>query len=166
MVDFNEGHTHGQGMECALCSGAHDLKSMEAWEEDCIRKNGFYVHYVYARYVGDIPESPYVNYHTHGFQRSWSHRDFQIVFPLPPQVAHGIFWTLADHVKAGRKYEEGLYNEVLNGFPVRMMPTRETGRDVLRVILPDKNGLFPDEHGVAEIFAGQSGADVEYPKEG
>ncbi len=110
-----------------------------------------------AHIVVDDPDSPTgFNWHTHGLQEGYDHRDFQLVCPLPPKVAHQIGATLVDLVKAGatlgsgQKLEQVLHGELL----VKLVAAKECGRPVLRIILPDRSGKL-DLGEIAEPFARQ-----------
>ena len=155
MTDHKHDH---DGPECGMCkTGQMDQRSMNAWEIDAMKKSGFYVHY-----VSPIPGSEFVNFHTHGFRKSWDHPDFQIIIPIPPKVGHSLFWDLVDRVKAGEKFKDGdEVDELVRNFPVRLVTARETGRDVLRIIIPDKDGRFPGDAGVSELFSQQPDAIVD-----
>lgn len=86
------------------------------------------------------------NYHTHGLVEKYGHQDLQVVFPLPPNIAHGIFWSMVDLVAAGTKFEVGKkYKEVLRNYEVSFIETTECDRKVLRLILPDKEGNLARE---------------------
>ena len=88
-----------------------------------------------------------VNFHTPGMDR-YGHKDFQIVLPYPHQELCRILNTLGFQVRDGKVFSNG---ESIPGIyedcDVRLMEFEETGRMVLRVIVPDKNNRFPDEPG-------------------
>lgn len=88
------------------------------------------------------------NYHTHGLQENFDHPDIQIVFPMPPHICHPLANIVVELIKGGKKFTEGDINfDILAGdFPVRFIKAKECGRDILRMILPDKQGkLLPEE---------------------
>ena len=156
---MTDAHNHEEGHECAMCSGKMTADSLEAWEKEMTRKHGFCSHF-----VGD-PDCRYSNYHTHGFRKTWDHDDFQIVVSIPPNVANNLFWTFADRVKAGERFSDGSQvDKILKGHLVHLKKAREGGRDVLRIILPDKNGLFPEDHGVDRYFGMQETVELLEPK--
>lgn len=130
-------------------SGAPDLTELRRWQDECLRKNGFYVHYVPG-------EDGAINAHTHGFDATWGHPDVQIVLPLPPDVAHGIFWTVRDLIASGRVFKDGETCEgILKNYPVSFARAREGGRDVLRLLLPDNTGALPADARCSERFKKQ-----------
>ena len=90
----------------------------------------------------DDPCSPTgFNAHTHGFEETWDTLNVQIVMPLPPVVVQGVFHGVADLMKEGVRFEEDKdYDKIAKGLNVRFIKARETGRDVWRMIVPDKAG--------------------------
>ena len=134
-------------------------KEYRKWEIDALRKSGFYVHSVPDDFKDRPPPLDELsNHHTHGFDETWGHLDFQIVLRLDPRTAHGLFWTLADRVKAGETFEAGKdYDEVAAApYKVRMVEAQETGRKVLRVLIPDANNRLPGDEGVDPHYAIQT----------
>ena len=150
---------HPTACECARCAaiaaGATPAEAdteIRARDEKMLKQFGWLAHIVV-----DDPDSPTsFNWHTHGLQEGYDHRDFQIVCPLPPNVAHQIGTTLADRVKAGEKFGSGQkLDQVLRGdMLVKLVAATECGRPVLRIILPDRQGKL-DLGEIAEPFARQ-----------
>lgn len=127
---------------CVCCNGM-SMDDLRKWEAEKMSKSGFFMHYV------PYNEEGYVSSHTHGVKKSWNHPDFEIVIPVGPETANSIMWELVNRVKKGETFEAGKkYDRVIKGFEVGFAWAVEDGRDVLRVILPDKNGLFPEDDGV------------------
>ena len=88
-----------------------------------------------------------VNFHTHGMGR-YGHKDLQIVLPYPHQELCRILNTLGSQVRDGKVFTDGeRIPGIYEDCDVRLMEFEETGRTVLRVIVPDKNNRFPDEPG-------------------
>lgn len=100
------------------------------------------VHYVLDQYgPGGI-----CNGHTHGMEK-YGNLDFQIVLPISPEKITLLLNTICLEVQKGRRFEQGDYpleNEVYTA-PFRLQKVRETGRDVLRIILSDPNFRFPED---------------------
>lgn len=135
--------------ECVGCTEGLEA-AMKKTAED-IAKYGFAVHGVH-----DYPDG-FANYHTHGIAETVGHPDFQIVMPLPFDVSMSIFWTLFRRVKDGERFAAGQSaDRVIKGYQVRFLEAREDGRDVLRLLLPDKNGKFPGEPGCVPAWAQQA----------
>ena len=138
--------TKCQCQRCAeIAAGATPAEAtakMRQFEETNLRTHGWFAHL-----VADDPDSPTgFNWHTHGLQEKYDHRDFQIVIPLPAPVVHRIGTTLANRVKAGEKFGSGQkLADVIEGggrlagqdLLVKLIAATECGRPVLRVILPD-----------------------------
>ena len=87
------------------------------------------------------------NYHTHGMKK-YKHPDFQLVLNYDMQVAGYILNTLADRVRSGERFKDGEYVKgIFLDCDVRLDTFVEDGRKVLRVIVPDKYNIFPNEMG-------------------
>ena len=125
--------------DCKACN--EGIESVLKQQEDAMKKHGWYAHYII-----DEKEHPkfgitFANFHTHGVQESFGHPDFQIVIPLPLATAHAIITKLVDHVKNGGKFPDGeVVYEIVKNYPVKMFAVSESGRNVLRIILPDDDG--------------------------
>lgn len=150
---------HDHGCICEMCSGRHTLDSLEAKEIEMTKKYGFFCHFVFDN------DCRYANFHTHGFRKTWGHDDFQIVALLPPNVANNLFWNFANRVKAGEHFADGgRVDKIVNNYDVLLKKAREGGRDVLRIIIPDKNGLFPEDPGVDRYYGMQETVELIEPK--
>lgn len=90
------------------------------------------------------------NAHTHGMEK-YHHMDFQLVLALPEQEIARIFIILVNRVKAGERFHDGdLVSGIYEDCDVRLNEYEETGRTILRVIIPDRYNLFPEnEHCMA-----------------
>jgi len=107
-----------------------------AWEAEQIEKHGWYIHF-----VGDEQSATRTNIHTHGLPAKYGHLDLQLVVPLPPKVARGVFWSVVDKIAAGTVFSPGdRASEIVKGYDVKFVKAQECGRDLLRIILPDKDG--------------------------
>lgn len=127
------------------------MKNAKKFQIEMMQKFGFYVHAVSDPYAPND-----VNMHTHGFEESWGHADFQICLPMDPQTAAGIFHSLADHIKGGKKFELGYYDGLVqDGYRVKFVNALESGRNVLRVILPQQNGVIDSGGMTIEPYANQ-----------
>src|SRR5690606_14864493 len=96
------------------------------------------------------------NYHTHGVFESFGHLDFQIVLPIDPYVARGLFHTIIDEVKSGRSFEEGEEYFGLVQDPnipkMSFMVTEEADRKVMRILIPDQKGIMPGKEECDSAF--------------
>lgn len=131
--------------DCEICRNG-----MEAYREkelEILKKHGWLIHFVTE------PDSlGLVNVHTHNINNFLGHPDFQIAYPLEPNVAGGILHGLVDKIKKGSKFKEGDETDgILKGMPVGFFAVKEGNRYVLRVILPDANGVVARDR-IAEPF--------------
>ena len=93
------------------------------------------------------------NCHTHGMGK-YNHLDFQIVFPAKSERLAVLLNTIGLMVQRGQRFEPGDYpmdNGVFTA-PFRICKARETGRDVLRIILCDPNYRFPENPLCADPY--------------
>ncbi|RSK49701.1 DUF4262 domain-containing protein [Bacillus canaveralius] len=117
-----------------------------------LEQHGWYMDAIYA----DEYDGIHANYHTHGVRENFNHMDFQIVLNMDPEVANDVFYTLIDYINSGRKFEEGKeYSNILEGYKIAFKQYSEMGRNVLRVLLPDENGILPTENGCDEYYKKQ-----------
>lgn len=85
------------------------------------------------------------NAHTHGMQK-YGHMDFQLVICYDPQIIMYILNTLGLRVQSGQHFHAGDYvSGIFVDCDIRLDEYEETGRTVLRVIIPDKNNIFPED---------------------
>ncbi len=127
-------HKHKSGQKCYACE--HSMEELHKKEAECLKKDKFYVHLVAEE------DGRRINAHTHGLVENFSHPDLQIVAAIPPKIIMRIFWDIVGQLKEGKTFQDGKkYKGVIgNNLEVLFWKTRETGRDVLRIILPDSNG--------------------------
>lgn len=92
------------------------------------------------------------NAHTHGMNR-YGHKDFQLVLRYPNEEMCRILNTLGLAVQNGAKFKDGEYiNGIYEDCAIRLQSFWETDREVLRVIIPDKNNVFPYEESCEEKY--------------
>ena len=92
------------------------------------------------------------NFHTHGMEK-YGHLDFQVVLELDPNDIAFILNTLGMRVQSGEKLNAGdLVYGIFEDCPIRLDEFEETGRTVLRVIIPDEKNIFPDEEVCNDDF--------------
>lgn len=99
---------------------------------------------------GFLPQT--CNAHTHGMEK-YHHMDFQVVLALPVEEIADILNTLGMRVQAGERFHNGdLVSGIFEDCDIRLDEYEETGRTVLRVIIPDANNIFPDDDRCMPIF--------------
>lgn len=96
---------------------------------------------------------PYTcNAHTHGMER-YGHLDFQVVLFLPPNEIARILNPMGLRVQNGERFRAGDYvSGIYEDCPIRLDAFEETGRTVLRVVIPDKYGVFPEDENCMETY--------------
>lgn len=104
-------------------------------------------------YVFDANDKPYaVDIHTHGMEK-YNHPNFQIVLPIQKEIAAAILNTICLTVKYGFKYDEGVYDGLMqNRFDIKMIKVNE---NLLRCIIPDEHNLFYDSPKCDKIYKHQ-----------
>lgn len=126
------------------------LAKMKEWEDKCIKEHGWYVHVVPSN------TEPFLNVHTHGLEKSFKHKDLQIVLPMDPKISHGVISSAIDLIKEGTVFKEGeRYSEVITNFDVTCINTQEADREVIRIILPDPQGCLGVWEMKDPIYKGQ-----------
>ena len=92
------------------------------------------------------------NAHTHGMER-YHHMDFQMVLYLPFEEIGRILNTLGLRVQAGERFHHGdLVSGIYEDCDIRLDEYEETGRRVLRVVIPDKYNVFPEEENCMPVY--------------
>ena len=92
------------------------------------------------------------NAHTHGMER-YRHMDFQMVLYLPFEEIGRILNTLGLRVQAGERFHDGdLVSGIYEDCDIRLDEYEETGRRVLRVVIPDKYNVFPEEENCMPVY--------------
>lgn len=142
------------GCECEACV---DPVAAAARHAELMKKHGWVVHCVT---MTEEQLEPWLNIHTHGLEENFGHSDLQLTLPcrlgLPPSLLHGILVSIVNRIKEGVRLSPGEYIEgVVRNLPVRLARKKESKRTVQRVLLPDKDGLFPGDAGCSELFAAQ-----------
>ncbi len=96
---------------------------------------------------------PYTcNAHTHGMEQ-YGHLDFQVVLLLPACEIARILNTMGLRVQNGEHFQAGDYvSGIYEDCQVRLDAFEETGRTVLRVVIPDKYGVFPEDENCMETY--------------
>ena len=92
------------------------------------------------------------NAHTHGMEK-YAHPDFQLVLSLPIQEIGRILNELGFRVRAGERFKPGdMVSGIYEDCHVRLDEFEESGRKVLRVIIPDTRNRFPEEEQCGDMY--------------
>lgn len=105
-------------------------------------------------YIVNQPElhQHLANTHTHGME-NYHHLNFQLVLNLPPEHLCYLLNTLGKRVQDGETFQDGdLVSGLYENCDIRLKKMRETGRDVLRLIIPDKYNQFPEKPDCMEPY--------------
>ena len=117
--------------ECEVCRDG--VEAFEERQEELMEKHGWVTHYVFD------DKTLMINCHTHGLVEKFGHPDLQIVLPLPGKTCNGIMHTCVERIEKGEVLS-GVVDHILsNDYLVLFVPAKEGGRDVMRLILPDKD---------------------------
>jgi len=85
------------------------------------------------------------NCHTHGMEL-YDHADFQVVLSLPQNEMKRLLNTIGMRVRDGERFANG---DMVKGLyldcDIRLDSVMETGRRVLRLVIPDKHNRFPED---------------------
>lgn len=100
------------------------------------------IHYI----IDDHGPFPYLcNAHTHGMEE-YNHLNFQVVINFPAEHYCYLLNTIAMRVKNGELFQDGdMVSGLYTDCDIILKKVRETGRDVLRLIIPDKHNRFPED---------------------
>lgn len=144
-----DNHKHTES--CFACE--HGTEALEAFELKSIEDYGWYCHYVPSEDYDNSPTG--VNIHTHHIQESFNHPDLQIVIPLSQHTVLAVLHEVVNNfIKKGVKFKVGKkYKKIIgNEYSVVFTNAKECGRDVLRMIIPDKNGYLKENEPMDEQF--------------
>lgn len=107
-------------------------------------KNKNEIDWIIHKIINDYGPGNLTNAHTHGMAR-YNHLDFQVVLNLPPEHVGYLLNSMGARVQNGERFHAGnMIYGLYDDCPVRLDEFRETGRSVLRLIIPDKYNLFPE----------------------
>ena len=88
-----------------------------------------------------------INAHTHGME-NYGHLDFQIVIPFRLEHIYSLLNAMGERVRKGEVFKSGdVVSRLYQNVNIRLESFKESGRDVLRLIIPDQSGKFPEEEG-------------------
>lgn len=105
------------------------------------QKINWIIHYI----IDSVGPGGIINTHTHGMER-YQHSDFQVVLNFPCEHIAYLLNSMGRRVQNGERFTAGaLVNGIYTDCPIRLEQFRETGRDVLRLIIPDRHNRFPDD---------------------
>ncbi|WP_050614867.1 DUF4262 domain-containing protein [Bacillus testis] len=92
-------------------------------------------------------DKPLADIATRGMRENLNHEDLQIVLAIGKEMAELILDTVIANIKDGYKYREGLWNNVIEDTVVEFKRVRSGDRSLLRLVLPDSEGRFPEDEG-------------------
>lgn len=99
---------------------------------------------------GFLPQT--CNAHTHGMEKYY-HKDFQLVLALPVKEIARILNTMGLRVQAGERFHGGdLVSGIYEDCDIRLNEYEEIGRTVLRIIIPDKYNVFPEDERCMSVY--------------
>lgn len=119
------------------------------------KKKDWIIHYVVPTYDGEMDNM--INAHTHGFREKHSHPEFQIILPIPQQLAGYLINEIGMRAVEGEQFSDGyMIDDILQDYSICLKEVwNEAEYVVFRIILPDPKGLFPWDEGCEEIYKKQ-----------
>ena len=82
--------------------------------------------------------------------------DFHMVLNLPQEHICYLLNTMGMRVQGGETFHDGdMVSGIYEDCSIRLKKVRETGRDVLRLIIPDKHNRFPEDENCMEPYRHQ-----------
>lgn len=87
------------------CGEGMTEEEMDSWEQKCMEKDGWFVHYV-SESKSEVPPLG-LNCHTHGIDDTFDHPNFQVVFPIEPKGCRAIFSILVELLRKGKRFAPG-----------------------------------------------------------
>ena len=146
-------HKQAHNCQCDVCKKRAD--AIIRLQIESIDLYGWVVHYVYD----DKMCPAKVNIHTHHVQESFGHKDIQVCLNLKPELVHRLLVNIVNNIKTGVKYEPGKkYGNIVDNFKLEFIEATESGRKVLRLLIPDENGGYSGPY--AEQLTKLNNADV------
>lgn len=134
-----------ENCECYACKNGFDALAKK--EQELIEKFGWYTHMV--------AHNDWCDTHTHHVSESYNHPDLQITLPLSQSTVSGILNVLVTMIKSGTVFKEGLnYEGIIRGYEVTFIKVSDGIRDLLRIILPDRDGNLIEED-MDPVYAAQ-----------
>lgn len=130
------------------------LQTMWAHEQEMLDKYGWVVRYVFETDAHEF--DGLANIYTKGLPESFGHPNIQVVLPLPQDIIHSVLLGMVESIKTGVVFESGVISdEVLRGMPVTFKTFKNNGKEVLRLLLPDPNGILPTDPSCQEAYKRQ-----------
>jgi hypothetical protein len=135
--------------ECMGCS--EGIEAVRKHDAEAFKEYGWFAHIVPDP---DFPNG--MNYHTHGLDVSYNHKDIQVCLSINPKLIHSLVSDVIDQIKKGQTFESGqVVSRIVRGMNVTFANAKEDNRDVLRMIFPDSAGLLDRKNMVDERFKAQ-----------
>ncbi len=128
----------------------------KAWEEqyELLQKHGWIIHNVAG-----------TGHHTHGLRENFDHPDLEVALNIPRDTAHSVLAAAVENIKKGKRYEDGQKcGQVIDNVEVLFKKSKRREREMLRIILPDPQGLFPGDPGCQEDYAAQLYQEKQPPQ--
>lgn len=110
----------------------------------------------YGYFVHNIKYDEFISYHTHGLAEMKNHPDLQITLNIDSILAFQIFDIFIAQINNGKFFEPDTIIINLADMPFKLIKATESGRSVLRIMLPDPAGKFPEDEGCSFDFIMQN----------
>ena len=110
----------------------------------------------YGFFIHSIKNDEFINYHTHGLPEMKNHPDLQITLNIGAALAFEIFDIFIAQINNGKFFEPDTIITDLADMPFKLIEATESKRNVLRIMLPDPTGKFPEDEGCSFDFIMQN----------
>lgn len=104
-------------------------------------------------------ENPYIpgicDAHTHGLTEYFNHPELRIVLDCGLNTVGYILNDFCIRIRNGEVFRPGDFvDDVIEGYKIRIDSVKEIDDqvEILRIVFPDKEGLFPGESGCNEFI--------------
>lgn len=103
-----------------------------------------------------------INAHTHGLKEQYNHKELQLALRYPMEDVCYILNSIGDKIATGNSYVAGEYLDFVYVDVLVRLDARkdDMGNDILRVIVPDDNGYWPEDIRCQEGYKEQLREDA------
>ena len=133
----------------------YKIEKIKKMEQDMKDKYGYYVHYVIPEKEGEL-----IDCHTHGLMETFGHKEIQIKTTVSQKSACSFINSIVDIIR-GLEIEKSILDLDVEIAPKGFVPIKykelkdEFGEELIRLIIPDRNGKYPWDEDCEESYKKQ-----------